>query len=194
MNHLDKLENESIFIIREAFANYKNMGMLWSIGKDSTTMLWLCRKAFFGKIPFPLIHIDTSYKFDEIYEFRDMYVKKWDLDLVIARNDEAINDGMSKDKEDALACCSALKTQPLKDLIKEKKYEAVLVGIRRDEHGIRAKERVFSKRDDQFVWNYRNQDAEIWNHYKLKKQEKEHLRIHPLLAGTVKDIWDYINR
>jgi len=193
MNHLDELENESIFIIREAFANFKNIAMLWSIGKDSTTMLHLCRKAFFDKIPFPMIHIDTSFKFKEIYEFRDIYVKKWNLNLIIISNKFALDNGMSV-KRGHLNCCNSLKTEPLKKIIIEKKLDAIFVGIRRDEHGIRAKERVFSKRNDSCNWDYKNQNTEMWSQYDSKEQKNEHLRIHPLLGWREIDIWEYIKR
>ena len=194
MDHLTALENKSIYIIREAYAQFKNMAMLWSIGKDSTTMLWLCRKAFFGKIPFPVIHIDTSYKFPEIYQFREEYAKKWDLDLIVGRNDEQIDAGMAPWKGTKLDCCSALKTDALKATIKKYGFEAVLLGIRRDEHGIRSKERVFSPRNDQFMWDYVNQPAELWDQYRSTSEEGGHVRVHPILHMTELDIWRYIER
>jgi len=142
MDYLDKLESRTIFIIREAYHEFKNIAMLWSIGKDSTSLLWMVRKAFFGKIPFPIIHIDTSYKIPEIYSFRDKYAKEWNLNLIISRNEEAIKNGVSPDKG-RFECCNALKTEALKQTIKKYGFKALLLGIRRDEHGIRAKERVF---------------------------------------------------
>ncbi len=192
MDHLDELESQSIYIIREAYYHYKNLSILWSIGKDSTTMVWLCRKAFFGKIPFPALHIDTSYKFPEMYEFRDEYAKKWDMDLVIARNEEAIAAGMNcKEK---LECCTALKTNGLKQAIAKHGFEALILGIRRDEHGIRSKERYFSPRDEKFKWNYQDQPPELWDQYKNQTEEKSHIRVHPLLHWTEVDIWRYIKR
>jgi sulfate adenylyltransferase subunit 2 len=192
MNHLDMLENKSIYIIREAYSHYRDMAMLWSIGKDSTTLLWLMRKAFFDEIPIPVIHIDTSYKFKQIYEFRDKYARQWGLDLIVARNEEALANGMgSKNK---LECCSALKTQALKDVMSKHRFKAVLLGIRRDEYGIRAKERVFSPRDNDFTWDYLNQPAEIWNQYKGRRSKDEHIRVHPLLSWTELDIWEYIKK
>lgn len=113
MDYLDKLENESIYIIREAYSQIKDVAILWSIGKDSTTLLWLIRKAFFGQIPFPAIHIDTGYKFEEIYRFREHYAKEWGLDLRIYKNEQAIRRGMSPDKG-RFECCTQLKTDTLK--------------------------------------------------------------------------------
>jgi len=192
MDRLDELESQSVYIIREAYYHYKKLAMLWSVGKDSTTMLWLCRKAFFGQIPFPLLHIDTSYKFPEMYKFRDEYSKKWGLKLLIARNEEALAKGMAPDKK--LECCTALKTEGLKQAIAKYGFEALLLGIRRDEHGIRAKERYFSPRDEQFKWNYQDQPPELWDQYKNQAEEKTHIRVHPLLHWTEKDIWYYIKR
>ncbi|MGE4285034.1 MAG: sulfate adenylyltransferase subunit CysD [Phycisphaerae bacterium] len=192
-SQLDKLENQSIFIIREAYSQFRNIAVLWSIGKDSTTLLWLVRKAFFGKIPFPVMHIDTSYKFKEIYEFRDKYTKEWDLDLIVSRNEEAIAAGMGPDKG-KFDCCNQLKTIALKQAIAKKKFKALLLGIRRDEHGIRAKERVFSPRDEDFEWDYKNQPPELWDQYKTKAAEEEHLRVHPLLGWREIDIWEYVRR
>jgi len=141
MNHLDELESKSIFIIREAYKQFKKVAMLWSIGKDSSCLLWLVRKAFYGKVPFPIVHIDTSYKFPEMIRWRDEYAKKWNLKLIVGQNKKALAKGMCN--KNKLACCTALKTQALKDVIAEHKFRALFLGIRRDEHGVRAKERVF---------------------------------------------------
>jgi len=191
--HLDKLENQSIFIIREAYSQFRHVAMLWSIGKDSTCMLWLVRKAFFGKIPFPVLHIDTSFKFKEIYEFRDRYAAEWNLNLLIARNETAIAAGVGPD-QGKFRCCNELKTEALKQAIAKYKFKALYLGIRRDEHGIRAKERVFSPRDEDFEWDYKNQPPELWDQYKTKAAEEEHLRIHPLLGWREIDIWEYVRR
>jgi 3'-phosphoadenosine 5'-phosphosulfate sulfotransferase (PAPS reductase)/FAD synthetase/intein/homing endonuclease len=142
MDRLDELESRSIYVIREAYSQYRDVGLLWSIGKDSTTLLWLCRKAFLGKIPFPVIHIDTSYKFPQMYKFRDEKAKEWGLNLTIARNDKALADGMCPEKG-RLDCCTQLKTDALKECIARMGLKAILLGIRRDEHGIRSKERYF---------------------------------------------------
>ncbi|UCC94922.1 MAG: sulfate adenylyltransferase subunit 2 [Candidatus Omnitrophota bacterium] len=193
MDHLSHLENQSIFIIREAYRQFRDVSMLWSIGKDSTTLLWLIRKAFFGKVPFSVIHIDTSYKFKEIYEFRDRYAKEWNLKLIVARNEEAIRKGIGPQKEKFL-CCTQLKTDALKKVIAERGFRALYLGIRRDEHGIRAKERVFSPRDEDFEWDYKNQPPELWDQYKSQAEGEQHIRVHPLLGWREIDIWEYIGR
>lgn len=193
MDYLDQLENKSIYIIREAYSRFRHIALLWSIGKDSTTLLWIIRKAFFGKIPFPVVHIDTSYKFKEIYEFRSTYAKEWNLNLLIAKNAEALEQGMSPEKA-KLECCNALKTEALKMSLREHRFKALLLAIRRDEHGIRAKERYFSPRDTQFKWNYQDQPAELWDLYKSRIETEQHFRIHPMLHWTELDIWRYIQR
>lgn len=193
MDTLDHLENQSIFIIREAYAQFRNVAILWSIGKDSTTLLWLIRKAFYGKIPFPAIHIDTGYKFKEIYDFREKYGKEWDLRLIVTRNEKAIKKGVCPEKG-KFTCCTELKTNALKEILKVNKFKALYLAIRRDEHGIRAKERVFSPRDEDFEWDYKNQPPELWDQYKTKAKEEEHLRVHPLLGWREIDIWEYIRR
>jgi len=192
MDHLDELEAKSIFIIREAYKQFKKVALLWSIGKDSSCLLWLVRKSFYGKIPFPTVHIDTSYKFPEMIKWRNEYAEKWNLNLIIGQNKQAITDGMSNKCK--LDCCTALKTEALKQVIKENKFRALFLGIRRDEHGVRAKERVFSPRNQDFKWDYKNQPPELWNQYKAKAEEQEHIRVHPLLHWTELDIWEYIKR
>ena len=193
MDYLAKLENQSIFIIREAYSQFRKAALLWSIGKDSTTLLWLMRKAFFGKIPFPVVHIDTTYKFKEIYEFRDKYAKEWGLNLVITKNEEALNKDMGPDKG-KFRCCTELKTNALKSAIDKNDFKALYLAIRRDEHGIRAKERIFSPRDEDFEWDYKNQPPELWDQYKSKTKEEEHIRVHPLLGWREIDVWEYIKR
>jgi sulfate adenylyltransferase subunit 2 len=190
---LSWMENESIFVIREAYARYERIAMLWSMGKDSTALLGMCRKAFLGHIPFPVIHIDTSYKFNEIYEFRDRIASEWGLDLVVRRNERAIAAGMGPSSSDKFSCCNALKTDALKTAIADLKLEALLLGIRRDEHGVRAKERYFSPRRQDFTWNVGSQPPELWDLY-ATAQEASHDRIHPLLHMTERDIWRYIRR
>lgn len=193
MDQLTLLESDSIYVIREAYARYRRPAMLWSMGKDSTALLALVRKAFLGRVPFPVIHIDTSYKFPEIYAFRDRIAKEWDLDLVIARNEDALGAGMGPTKIDKFSCCNALKTDALKQTIALRGLDALLLGIRRDEHGVRAKERYFSPRSQDFTWNVGGQPPELWDLY-ATVQEAAHDRIHPLLHMTELDIWRYTRR
>ncbi len=194
MDHLDELESKSIYIIREAFKQYKNLALLWSIGKDSTTLLWLCRKAFFGKLPFPVMHLDTTFKFPEMYKFRDHWAQQWGLRLLVEKNEEALARGVGYSTHDAFTCCDQLKTQALKKAIVKHQFEGLFVGIRRDEHGIRAKERYFSPRNEEFKWDYKNQPAELWDQFKNRKDAGNHMRIHPLLHWTELDIWLYTQR
>lgn len=191
MEHLEDLENRTVYILREAYSRFKDIALLWSMGKDSTTMLWLARKAFFGSIPFPVIHIDTSFKFPEIYQFRDKYAKQWHLNLVVSKNEKALEGEMCPAKG-KFNCCDALKTQALKETIARYGFKALLLAIRRDEHGIRAKERYFSPRDADFAWDYRNQPPELWDYYKSRAEGEEHLRVHPMLHWTELDVWRYV--
>lgn len=208
-DNLYALESKSIYIIREVKSRFKNPALLWSAGKDSTALLWLCRQAFFGKIPFKVIHIDTGYEFKEIYDLRGEYAKKLGIKLIIAKNDDADKKGITP-SIGKVECCNARKTDALKKALKEHKIDAVLVGIRRDENGIRDKERYFSPRDKEFKWSYakeRNvksegdspfismQDAEFdgWNIFATDFGIKNsHVRIHPLLHWTEKEVWRYI--
>jgi sulfate adenylyltransferase subunit 2 len=192
-NYLQELEQKSIALLREAKAQFKNIACLWSTGKDSTAALWLCKKAFFGKIPFPVIHIDTSYKFPEIYEFRDKIAKEWGFNLVIAQNKEALKHGMSP-KKGRLSCCTQLKTEALKNLIRKAKYDALILAIRRDEHGIRGKERYYSPRDEEFRWNYADQPAELWDLYVKPSEDFSHMRVHPILHWTEFEVWEYMKQ
>ena len=194
MDYLTELEHESIFIVREAYHRFSRLALLWSMGKDSTVLLWICRKAFLGRVPFPVIHVDTSYEFDEIYAYRSRLAEEWGLELVVRRNEAALASGMGRHSADMLTCCNALKTETLKASIRDLRLEAVLVGIRRDEHGIRAKERYFSPRERDSQWNYRGQPPELWDLYASAPEESEHTRIHPLLHMTELDIWQYIER
>lgn len=193
LTKMDELESRSIFIVREAYQQYRNIALLWSIGKDSSALLWLCRKAFFGKLPFPVLHIDTGYKFPEMYEFRDEYARQWGLDLKVWRNEKALAAGMGPEKS-KLGCCGELKTEALKQAIAHFGFSALLLGIRRDEHGIRAKERYFSPRDESFAWDYQNQPPELWTLYKNRYSEGTHVRVHPMLHWTELDIWTYVRR
>ena len=194
VDRLDELEHQSIYIIREARYHFKKLALLWSMGKDSTTLLWLCRKALLGRMPLPVLHIDTGRKFQAMYRFRDRYAEQWSLELLVQRNDRAIVAGIKPAPGKTLECCTALKTEALKMAIAKYGFQALLLGIRRDEHGIRAKERYFSPRDEQFRWNYQDQPPELWDQYKSQAPDQTHIRIHPLLAWREIDIWRYIQR
>ena len=193
--YLDELESKSINIIREAYWQYKEkLAVLWSMGKDSTTLVHLVRKAFLGEIPVSFIHIDTTFKFRQIYAFRDKYAKDWGINLIIAKNTVALAEGMSPDKN-RFNCCDSLKTEALKQTLEKFDFKALLLAIRRDEHLIRAKERYFSQRDKEFKWDYNDQPLEMWaQYYKTEHVEGGHLRVHPMLHWREIDIWRYIKR
>jgi sulfate adenylyltransferase subunit 2 len=189
--NLRKLENESIYIMRQAFRSISNVAMLWSLGKDSNVMVWLAFKAFLGKIPFPLVHVDTGRKFKEMYRFRDEYVEKWQLNLIKGQCPPL-------DKIDSslppAARSAARKTEGLKEIIKRHKFKGIIAGIRRDEQGTRAKERIFSPRDETGNWDVKNQPPEFWDQSNFNYPENVHVRIHPLLGWTELDIWLYIKQ
>jgi sulfate adenylyltransferase subunit 2 len=193
MNHLDALEAHSIFILREAYKKLGKLGMLWSIGKDSTVMLWLAKKAFFGHCPFPFIHVDTTHKIPAMIAYRDRVAKDMGLDMIVHVNREALDAGMGPEKG-RLVCCASLKTDGLKQVTKKYKFDGLIVGVRRDEEGSRSKERVFSARDEDDQWDYVNQPPELWNQFKTDFPKGHHLRVHPLLQWSELDIWRYIER
>jgi len=194
MDRLDKLESDAIFILREAYRIEGKLGILWSMGKDSTVLLWLAKKAFSGHVPFPVIHIDTTYKFPEMYKFREKYAKEWELDLRIGKNEAAMKKGVNYDNNTALEVCDALKTQALKQYVEGHKYNGLILAIRADEEGSRSKERFFSKRNTDFVWNYTDQPPELWDQFNTDLKKGEHLRVHPMLHWTELDVWEYIER
>jgi sulfate adenylyltransferase subunit 2 len=186
--HLDELEAGSIYILREARAAVKPLCMLWSMGKDSTALLWLVRKAFFGSVPFPVVLLDTGMELPEVYEFRDRIGRAWNLDV----HNEICPPESEVDQTLAPASrAAARKTEGLKHLLERYKYAGVIVGIRRDEQATRAKERVFSPRNVSGDWDVRNQPAEFWGYYTTEVAQGSHLRIHPLLRWTEVDIWRY---
>lgn len=193
MNYLDALESQSLYIFREAFNKIDKLAMLWSIGKDSNVLLWLARKAFLGHVPFPLVHIDTSYKMPEMIAFRDRMAKEWNLNLIVGQNKAALAAGMGPEKG-RVVCCGALKTEGLKQTIAAQGFTGVFAGIRRDEEGTRAKERVFSPRGEHAEWDFRDQPPEFWDQFKTDFAPGTHLRIHPILHWTELDIWRYIRR
>lgn len=193
MNHLDKLEAQSIYILREAYKKLGKLGMLWSIGKDSTVMLWLAQKAFYGHCPFPLIHVDTKHKIPEMIEYRDALAKELNLNLIVDTNEEAIKNGMGP-HEGRLECCKALKTEGLNKVVKNHEFEGLILGIRRDEEGSRSKERVFSERSSDSTWDYANQPPELWDQFKTDFKKGNHIRVHPILHWDEIDIWEYIKR
>ena len=188
-NHLKKLENESIYILRQAYRSIKNISMLWSLGKDSNVMVWIAFKAFLGKIPFPLVHVDTGKKFKEMYDFRNKYEKNWNIKLI--KGDcppvEEIDPSLPP-----AARSAARKTEGLKKILKMYKFKGIVAGIRRDEQGTRAKERIFSPRDESGKWDVKNQPPEFWDQSNFNYPDKVHIRIHPLLSWTEIDIWQYI--
>ncbi len=192
-SHLDKLENQSIYIIREAYKQFRDVALLWSIGKDSGVLLWLIKKAFFGRVPFPCMHCDTTYKFRAITDFRDQYAKKWNLNLLVGKNEEALAAGMGPD-QGKFECCTALKSKVLQSMVEKHKFKAVYAGIRRDEEGARGKERYFSPRNIDNKWEYKEQPPELWDQFKTDFPEGAHIRVHPLLHWTELNIWEYIKR
>jgi len=216
MDHLDHLETISVRILREAYASFKSLCMLWSIGKDSTVMLWLARKAFFGHVPFPLVHIDTHFKIPEMIEYRDRLAAEWKLMMIYGENTEALAQKQTfPDKAvDRLTCCRLLKSEALKATLNgtgprfrfnhDKKcyepdpnpepYTGVIAGVRADEEGSRSKERYFSPRDRENVWDLGDQPPEFWNQFKTDFAPGTHVRIHPLLDWTELNIWEYIER
>ena len=191
MEHLDIIESKTIYILREAFNKIDKLGMLWSLGKDSNALLWMVRKAFFGHVPFPVVHIDTGKKFPEMYAFRERYAKEWQLDLRVGTCPPV--EEMDPTLPPA-ARSAARKTAGLKAMIDREGFSGLLVGIRRDEEGTRAKERVFSPRGEQNTWNFRDQPPEFWDQFKTDFAPGTHLRVHPILHWTELDIWQYTKR
>ncbi len=216
MDRLEKLENQSVYILREAFSNFENLCMLWSIGKDSTVMLWLARKAFFGHVPFPLVHIDTAYKIPEMIRYRDDLALKLKINMVVGQNKKALEEKKTfpDGNINHIECCKTLKTVALRNTLSgnwprmrmnlekgeyevdsnTEPYTGVIVGVRADEEGSRSKERYFSPRDKNNDWDVGDQPPELWNQFKTDFAKGTHIRVHPLLDWTELDIWKYILR
>jgi sulfate adenylyltransferase subunit 2 len=193
LSHLRKLEAESIYILREAVAEFSHPVMMYSIGKDSSVMLRLAQKAFHpGKIPFPLLHIDTSYKFPEMIAFRDAYAKEVGAELIVHRNEEALEAGANPFTLGTQKCCGLLKTKSLLDALAEGGFNAAFGGARRDEEKSRAKERIYSFRDAHGQWDPKNQRPELWNLFNSRINKSESIRVFPLSNWTELDVWLYI--
>jgi len=214
MDHLGQLEARSVHILREAYAAFKELCMLWSIGKDSTVLLWLARKAFYGHVPFPLVHVDTSFKIPEMITYRDRLAREWRLTMIVGQNREALDrkETFPDGGADRMTCCRLLKTEALKHTLSGEwprhrmnlatgQYEldrntaaftGVIVGARADEEGSRSKERYFSPRGTENNWDVADQPPEFWNQYKTDFAPGTHVRIHPLLDWTELNIWEYI--
>jgi sulfate adenylyltransferase subunit 2 len=194
LNHLRVLEAESIYILREAAAEFSRPVMLYSIGKDSSVLLRLAQKAFFpGKIPFPLLHVDTSYKFPEMIAFRDSYAREIGAELIVHRNEEAIASGANPFSLGTQKCCGLLKTKSLLDALAEGGFNAAFGGARRDEEKSRAKERIYSFRDAHGQWDPKNQRPELWNLFNSRIEKNESIRVFPLSNWTELDVWHYIH-
>jgi sulfate adenylyltransferase subunit 2 len=194
LSHLKSLEAESLYILREAVAEFAHPVMLYSIGKDSSVMLRLAQKAFFpGKIPFPLLHIDTSYKFPEMITFRDSYTREIGAELIVHQNREALDAGANPFVLGTQKCCGLLKTKSLLDALNEGGYDAAFGGARRDEEKSRAKERIYSFRDPMGQWDPKNQRPELWNIFNSRLNKGESIRVFPLSNWTELDVWLYIH-
>lgn len=216
MTKLEQLEAQSVYIFREAYREFKNLAMLWSIGKDSTVLLWLARKAFFGHVPFPLVHIDTHFKVPAMIKYRDQIALEWKLNMVYGENTQALKDKQTfpDGNLSRINCCKNLKSEALKHTLagdwtrfrmnhekgeyevdnNKEPYTGVIVGVRADEEGSRSKERYFSPRDRNNDWDVGDQPPELWNQFKTDFAPGTHLRIHPLLDWTELNIWEYIQK
>jgi sulfate adenylyltransferase subunit 2 len=194
LGYLRELEAESIYVMREVAAQFEKPVLLYSVGKDSSVLVHLARKAFApGKIPFPFMHVDTGYKFPQMYEFRDSFMKEIGAELIVHRNEQAIKDGTNPFDLGTQRCCALLKTEGLLQGLGSGPYDAAIGGARRDEEKSRAKERFFSFRDEFGQWDPKNQRPEIWSVYNGRVKEGESIRVFPLSNWTELDIWQYIH-
>lgn len=193
LSHLKELEAESIHVLREVAAQFERPVLLFSGGKDSILMTYLAQKAFYpGKIPFPLLHIDTGHNFDETIEFRDALVERLGLKLMVGSVQEAIDKGMVVEEKGFNASRNSLQTVALLEALEDGKYDAAMGGARRDEEKARAKERFFSHRDEFGQWDPKNQRPELWQLFNGKKQYGEHFRVFPISNWTELDVWQYL--
>ena len=191
LTHLKQLEAESIHIFREVVAEFERPVMLYSVGKDSSVMVRLAQKAFHpGKLPFPLLHVDTGYKFKEMYDFRDEFVKSIDAELLVHKHEQSGE--MNPFDSGTQKCCAILKTQALLDSLREGGFDAAFGGARREEEKSRAKERVYSFRDEFGQWDPKNQRPELWSLYNAKLNKGETIRAFPISNWTELDVWQYI--
>jgi len=194
LTHLKQLEAESIHIIREVAAEFERPVMLYSVGKDSAVMLQLALKAFFpGKPPFPLLHVDTTWKFREMIEFRDRYIRELGLELIVHTNQEGVRKGVNPFTYGSKRHTDIMKTEALKQALDKYRFDAAFGGARRDEEKSRAKERIYSFRDQNHRWDPKNQRPELWNLYNGKIDKDESIRVFPLSNWTELDIWQYIH-
>jgi sulfate adenylyltransferase subunit 2 len=194
LSNLEALEAESIHIMREVAAEFERPVMLYSVGKDSSVMVRLAQKAFYpGKMPFPLLHVDTGMKFPEMYEFRDRFCREIGADLRVYRFEDAIAQGTDPSEMGSVKCCALLKTQALLNALNEGGYDAAFGGARRDEEKSRAKERIYSFRDAFGQWDPKNQRPELWNLYNGRIRKGESIRVFPLSNWTELDVWLYIH-
>lgn len=194
MTHLDKLEAQSVYIFREAYHAFDKLCMPWSMGKDSNVLLWLAKKAFCGKVPFPVLHVDTTYEFPEMMEFRTWAVDYYGLDLVVWTNHEALARGIRYETSDILTVSHELRTVAFQQAMAAHQWNALITGIRRDEDPTRAKERYFSPRNSDFEWDYKDQPPEFWGQFTTDPGPGGHVRVQPILDWTELDIWLYIKR
>lgn len=193
LTHLQELESEAIYVLREVAAQFENPALLFSGGKDSIIVAHMARKAFWpARIPFPLVHVDTGHNFPETIEYRDSFVKKYDANLVVGSVQQSINEGKVVEEKGFNASRNALQTVTLLDTIEKHKFDCAIGGARRDEEKARAKERFFSHRDEFGQWDPKNQRPELWNIFNGRKHLGEHFRVFPISNWTEMDVWQYI--